>query len=306
MNMKSFFVFSGQGAQAVGMGRDLYDAGAAAKSIFDQADAVLGWPVSSVCFAGPAEKLTESKYCQPAIYTMSCAALTAFKERFADIEPVACAGLSLGEYAALFAGKAFSFADGLKLIARRGELMDTACNETSGGMASVLGGDTDLIKEVCAQCGIEVANFNSPGQIAISGEKDKVAAAVEELKARGLRKVIPLNVAGAFHSSLMAPAGEKLGEVLASTPIELPAIPVYHNFSAATAGTVEELRNNLQAQVAGSVRWEECVRGMIAAGGDTMIEFGPGTVLTGLLRRTDPNIKYFNINSIESLNQFAI
>ncbi len=304
--MKSFFVFSGQGAQTVGMGRDFYRSSVAAKDIFNQADAALGWPISTVCFEGPAEKLTESRYCQPAIYTMSCAALAAFKEKFADIEATACAGLSLGEYAALFAGKAFSFVDGLKLIARRGELMDIACNASSGGMASVLGGDETLIKEVCAECGIDVANFNSPGQIVVSGEKDKVAAAVAELKIRGMRKVIPLKVAGAFHSRLMAPAGEQLDEILESASIKLPEIPVYHNFSAAVAGTVEELRANLHGQVAGSVRWEECVRQMIAAGGDTMIEFGPGSVLTGLLRRTDRNIQYFNINSVESLDKFSI
>ncbi|MDD5697795.1 MAG: ACP S-malonyltransferase [Victivallaceae bacterium] len=303
--MKSFFVFSGQGAQTVGMGKDLSESSPAARAIFDRADAVLDWPVSAVCFAGPAEKLTESKYCQPAIYTMSCAALAAFREKFAGITPLACAGLSLGEYAALFAGKAFSFADGLKLIARRGELMDLACRETSGGMASVLGGDEAVIREVCAECGIDVANYNSPGQIVISGEKNKVETAAAELKARGLRKVIPLNVAGAFHSRLMAGAGEKLREVLAATPMELPAVPVYHNFTAAPAGSAAELRANLQAQVAGSVRWEKCVREMIAAGGDTMIEFGPGAVLTGLLRRTAPEIKYFNINSSTSLDGFT-
>ncbi|MBU8902813.1 MAG: ACP S-malonyltransferase [Victivallales bacterium] len=304
--MKSFFVFSGQGAQTVGMGRDLYESSAAAKDIFDQADAALGWSISTICFDGPAEKLTESKYCQPAIYTMSCAALATFKEKFADVEAIACAGLSLGEYAALFAGEAFSFADGLKLIARRGELMDAACNETSGGMASVLGGDEAVIKEVCAECGIQVANFNSPGQIVISGEKDKVTAAVAELKARGMRKVIPLKVAGAFHSKLMAAAGEQLSQILVDTPMQMPQTPVYQNFSAAVAGSVDELRDNLTAQVAGSVRWEECVRQMIAAGGDTMIEFGPGNVLTGLLRRTDKEIKYFNVNSIESLNNLEI
>ena len=295
--MKSFFVFSGQGAQSVGMGKDLYSSSAAAKAIFDEADKVLGWSISEVCFDGPADKLTESKYCQPAIYTMSCAALAAFREKFPEIEPVACGGLSLGEYAALYAAGAFSFADGLKLIARRGELMDDACRENDGGMASVLGGDTEIIREVCEECGIQVANYNSPGQIVISGQKDKVGLAVAALKERGMRKVIPLKVAGAFHSKLMASAGEKLAEVLTATPMEKTVVPVYHNFTAATAVDAEELRVNLKEQVAGSVRWEECVRAMIAAGGDTMIEFGPGNVLTGLLRRTDKTIKFFNINS---------
>ena len=303
--MKPFFVFSGQGAQAVGMGRDLVEAFPAAKARFDEADAVLGYDQSSIVFEGPAEKLTESRYCQPAIYTMSCAALDAFRSRFPEVKPVACAGLSLGEYGALYAGGAFDFASGLQLLAQRAELMDRACRSTSGGMASVLSGDPDVIREVCAACGIDVANYNSPGQIVISGEKEKLAKAVEELKNRGMRKVVVLNVAGAFHSRLMAPAGEALKPVLEASAMTLPTTPVYHNFTAAVAGSVEELKANLASQVAGSVRWEECVRAMVAAGGDTMIEFGPGNVLTGLLRRTLPEVPYFNVNSAASLESLA-
>lgn len=304
--MKAFFVFSGQGAQTVGMGKDLAEAFPEAKALFDEADAVLGYEQSSIIFNGPAEKLTESRYCQPAIYTMSCAALAAFKTRFPDVTPVGCAGLSLGEYGALYAGGAFTFAEGLKLLAQRAELMDKACRATSGGMASVLGGDAEIIKEVCAACEIDVANFNSPGQIVISGEKVKLAKAVEELKARGMRKIIVLNVAGAFHSRLMKPAGEALEKVLAETPITMPQIPVYHNFTAAQAADVAQLRANLAAQVAGSVRWEECVRNMVAAGGDTMIEFGPGNVLTGLLRRTLPEVRGLNVNSAETLRNIEL
>lgn len=304
--MKPFFVFSGQGAQAVGMGKDLADAFPAAKARFEEADSVLGYDQSSIIFNGPAEKLTESRYCQPAIYTMSCAALDAFKTKFPEVNPVACAGLSLGEYAALYAGGAFSFAEGLKLLARRAELMDRACRSTSGGMASVLGGDAAAIREVCDACGIDVANYNSPGQIVISGEKEKLAKAVEELKARGMRKVIVLNVAGAFHSRLMAPAGEALKPVLESVSMSVPAVPVFHNYTAAPAAGVTALKANLAAQVAGSVRWEECVRAMAAAGGDAMIEFGPGNVLTGLLRRTLPEVPGFNINSVESLDSLAL
>ncbi|QSH40247.1 ACP S-malonyltransferase [Lentisphaerota bacterium ZTH] len=303
--MKAFFVFSGQGAQTVGMGRDLYESSPAAKRVFDAADAALDWSVTDVCFNGPAEKLTESKYCQPAIYTTSCAALAAFQAKFRDIKPLACAGLSLGEYAALQAGNAFLFENGLKLVARRAELMDAACRATNGGMASVLGGDEAVIKEVCAASDIDVANFNCPGQIVISGDKEKVMAAVKALKERGLRKVIPLKVAGAFHSRLMQEAGEQLMTVLGDTPMQLPAVPVYHNFTAAPAKDDTEMRANLKAQVAGSVRWEECVRNMIALGADTMIEFGPGNVLTGLLRRTDKAIKFFNINSAETLENFS-
>ena len=304
--MKAFFVFSGQGAQTVGMGKDLAEAFPEAKALFDEADAVLGYEQSSIIFNGPAEKLTESRYCQPAIYTMSCAALAAFKTRYPDVTPVGCAGLSLGEYGALYAGGAFTFAEGLRLLAQRAELMDKACRATSGGMASVLGGDAEIIKEVCAACEIDVANFNSPGQIVISGEKVKLAKAVEELKARGMRKIIVLNVAGAFHSRLMKPAGEALEKVLEESPVAMPRIPVYHNFTAATAADVAQLRANLAAQVAGSVRWEECVRNMVAAGGDTMIEFGPGNVLTGLLRRTLPEVRGLNVNSAETLRNIEL
>ena len=304
--MKAFFVFSGQGAQTVGMGKDLAEAFPEAKALFDEADAVLGYEQSSIIFNGPAEKLTESRYCQPAIYTMSCAALAAFKTRYPDVTPVGCAGLSLGEYGALYAGGAFTFAEGLRLLAQRAELMDKACRATSGGMASVLGGDAEIIKEVCAACEIDVANFNSPGQIVISGEKVKLAKAVEELKARGMRKIIVLNVAGAFHSRLMKPAGEALEKVLEESPVAMPRIPVYHNFTAAPAADVAQLRANLAAQVAGSVRWEECVRNRVAAGGDTMIEFGPGNVLTGLLRRTLPEVRGLNVNSAETLRNIEL
>jgi [acyl-carrier-protein] S-malonyltransferase len=184
--------------------------------------------------------------------------------------------------------------------------MDAACRETDGGMASVLGGEEGIISEVCKACDIDVANFNSPGQIVISGQKDKVEAAVAMLKEKGLRKIFPLKVAGAFHSRLMAGAGEQLKPVLDNTPMNSPVVPVFQNFTAESVAAVAEIRSNLVSQVAGSVRWEGCVRQMIAAGGDTMIEFGPGSVLTGLLKRTDSNIAAFNINSAESLNAFSL
>jgi [acyl-carrier-protein] S-malonyltransferase len=303
--MKAFFAFSGQGAQTAGMGKDLCAANSAAAEIFAMADKTLSWPVSDVCFNGPEEKLTESRFCQPAIYTMSCAALAAFKKNFPQVAPVGCAGLSLGEYAALFAAGVFSFESGLKLVARRAELMDAACRETDGAMASVLGGEESIVSEVCKACDIDVANFNSPGQIVVSGRKDKVEAAINMLKEKGLRKIFPLKVAGAFHSRLMARAGEQLKPVLDNAPMNSPSIPVFQNFTAESVAAVNEIRSNLVYQVAGSVRWEGCVRAMIAAGGDAMIEFGPGSVLTGLLKRTDSNIAAFNINSAENLKAFS-
>ena len=302
--MKAFFVFSGQGAQFAGMGKDIAENSSAAAAVFQQADDALGYKLSDIIFNGPDEKLTQTVYCQPAIYTMSCAALAAFKEKF-DISPIACAGLSLGEYGALAAGGAFDFVAGLKLLAKRAELMDAACRATDGSMASVLNGDIALIRDVCAKNDVDVANYNSPGQIVISGEKNKLNAAVEDLKAAGLRKVIVLNVAGAFHSRLMASAGEALKTVIADTAIALPRIPVYHNCSAAAAKDIEELKNNLATQVAGSVRWEECVRAMAALGGDPMIEFGPGNVLTKLCSRTIPEIKTVNIDSCAAIDSFV-
>ncbi|MDD3703861.1 MAG: ACP S-malonyltransferase [Victivallaceae bacterium] len=301
--MTAIFVFSGQGAQAVGMGKDLYDSSPAAAAIFNSADQILGWKVSDLCFNGPENKLTESIFCQPAIYTMSCAALAAYREKHPEVKPLACAGLSLGEYGALYAAGTFSFEDGLRLVARRAELMDKACKENNGGMASVLGGDVEVIREVCAACGIDIANYNSPGQIVISGASEKVDAAVTMLKEKGLRKVIPLKVAGAYHSKMMAGAGIALRTVLEEAALNMPTIPVYHNFSAKPSENMQELLRNLESQVAGSVRWVECVTAMAALGADTMIEFGPGNVLTGLLKRTIPEMNGININNVDGLNQ---
>lgn len=303
--MKPFFVFSGQGAQFAGMGRDTAENSAAARAIFDAADQALGYKICEVIFEGPEEKLTRTIYCQPAIYTMSCAMYAAFRERFADIRPLACAGLSLGEYGALYAAGAFDFVTGLKLLAKRAELMDAACRATDGSMVSVINGDKEVIRDVCEKCAVDVANFNSPGQIVISGERSRLAGAVDALKAAGIRKVIPLNVAGAFHSRLMKSAGDALRPVLDGMDFVMPPCPVFHNFTAAPAADVDGIRRNLAAQVAGSVRWEECVRAMAALGGDTMIEFGPGNVLTKLCSRTLPDIRTCNIGTFDAIDQFS-
>lgn len=306
--MKLAWIFSGQGAQSVGMGKDLYDSSAAAKAVFDEADDTLGFSISSICFEGPAEKLTSSKFCQPAIYTMSMACLAAFKERFPEAgKPVAAAGLSLGEYAALASAGYFSFADGLKLVAKRGELMDQACLENHGAMASILGGDPAVIESVCKQFDIDVANYNCPGQIVISGPADRVEKAAAEIKAQGAKRAIVLNVAGAFHSRLMASAGAALKPVLETVPVQIPAFPVAQNFTGSLITVNTDVKENLVSQVAGSVRWESCVRTIAdVIGAEGFIEFGPGSVLTGLIRRTVTEKKLMNVSDAATLSGITL
>ena len=302
--MKPVFVFSGQGAQSVGMGKDLFENSQAAASVFKEADSVLGWSVSEVCFNGPESKLTESKICQPSIYTMSAACLAAFAEKNPEAKSLASAGLSLGEFAALCSAGVFSFADGLRLVARRGELMDECCKKAKGGMATILGGDIGIIRQVCAECDIDVANLNCPGQVVISGAEEKVTRAIAGLREKGFRKVIPLKVAGAYHSRIMKDAGDALKGVLDGIPMKDPVIPVAQNYVGTCVSNVCEIRNNLVSQVAGSVKWEDCVNSILAGGADTVIEFGPGNVLTGLVKRINANVATFNVNSIDSLKNF--
>ncbi|HCE42777.1 MAG TPA: [acyl-carrier-protein] S-malonyltransferase [Lentisphaeria bacterium] len=303
--MKPVFVFSGQGAQAVGMGKDLFEQSPAAAAIFKEADSILGWSVSDVCFNGPEEKLTESRYCQPAIYTMSSACLAAFAEKKPDVKALASAGLSLGEFGALYAAGTFTFADGLRLVAKRAELMDECCKKTKGGMATILGGDLAVIMETCQECDIDVANLNCPGQVVVSGPEDKITKAVAVFKEKGFRKVIPLKVAGAYHSRMMMDAGDALKPVLDGIPMKDPMIPVAQNYVGTCVQSVGEIRGNLVSQVAGSVKWEDCVRSILATGADTIIEFGPGNVLTGLARRISANVATFNINSMDSVKNFV-
>ncbi len=308
--MKAFFAFAGQGAQRLGMGKDFYAGSEAAATVFESADAALGWSVSELCFEGPEEKLTESRFCQPAIFTVSMACLAAFRERCPDIVPAVVAGLSLGEFAALCAAEVFSFEDAVSLVSRRGDLMDEACRQTDGSMASVLGGDPELVASVCAEHDVDLANFNCPGQIVISGEKDKVSRAVAAMKEEGLRKVIPLKVAGAYHSRLMNSAGEKLRKELEDIPMNPPEVPVAQNYTGNlvrkdTKKAVALIRENLVRQVAGSVRWEQCVASALSTGAEIMVEFGPGNVISGLMKRINKAFPSANVENPESLEQAA-
>ena len=289
------YVFPGQGSQFSGMGKDLYDNSPVAKELFDKADEILGFKISEIMFNGTDEELKQTKVTQPAVFLHSVILAKAMGDNF---QPDMVAGHSLGELSALTAAGAITFEDGLKRLEQRALFMDEACRATTGGMASILAGDPAVIAEVCAECGIDVANLNCPGQIVISGEKEGVVKACGMLKEKGVKRALPLNVAGAFHSRLMASAGEKLRGPLAETPVSAPAIPVAQNFTGKFENDPAVIKENLAGQVAGSVRWEECVRAMIAAGAEQFVEFGPGNVLTGLVKRTDATKQLVNINGI--------
>lgn len=294
------YMFSGQGAQFPGMGRDLAESSPAAKAVFEMADEVLGRSISKLCFEGTEADLTSCANCQPAIYTMSQACLAAFLERRPDVRPSACGGLSLGELSALSAAGVFSVADGLRLVARRGELMDAACRETQGGMAAVIAAEASVLEAVCAKYDVDIANLNCPGQTVISGEAAKLAQAVSELDAAGIR-VVTLTVAGAYHSRLMAGAAAQFGEHLKGISMAAPQCLVVQNVVGGAVSAPEELRSNLQKQVCSSVKWELCVRRMMEAC-DMLVEFGPGNVLCGFMKRIDRKYPVAPVNSVAALD----
>lgn len=302
--MNAAFIFSGQGAQSVGMGKDIYENSPAGKAIYDEANKVLGWDLTGICFEGPAEKLMESKYCQVAIFVTSMACLEVFKEKTGNkITPVGCAGLSLGEYAAFCCSGYFKFADAVKLVAKRAELMDEATKKAKGTMASIItngGISAEEISRICTECGIGVANYNSPMQIVISGNVEGVSKASGILKeTAGVRKIIPLKVAGAYHSPMMAEAGAALSPFLEATPVNKMLYPVAQNFTGTITEATDRIKPNLISQVAGSVRWVDCVNSLSALGADTFIEFGPGTVLSGLVKKIDPEKAVFNVGTFD-------
>ncbi len=300
--MRIGLMFAGQGAQTVGMGRDLYDQSPAARAIFEEADRALGRPLSELCFAGPLDALTASENCQPAIYAMSVACLAAWREQF-DCAPAVCAGLSLGEFAAAHAAGVFSFADGLRLVARRGQLMGEACRATAGAMAAVLNAAPELVREVCAAAAIDVANYNCPGQIVISGTRPGVEQAVKLLQEKGVSRVIMLQVDGAFHSRLMQPAASRFAPLLEEVEWRRPTCPLAQNAVGAVVAEPAAIQANLAAQVTGSVRWEECVGAMLAVGVDRLIEFGPGKILAGFAKRIDRQLPVHNVGSLDDLRQ---
>ncbi len=286
--MKTALIFPGQGAQFVGMGRALIDAFPEARRVFDEADSVLGFSLTKVCLDGPEDELRATHNTQPAIFVHSIATLEAVRAR-TGLAAEGAAGHSLGEYSAYVAAGSLRFADALRLVRRRGELMFQAGRERPGTMAAILGLDVKALQEALESVpGIVVpANLNSPGQVVISGEIDAVRAAMDRCKEAGAKRVIPLEVSGAFHSPLMESAARGLSEALASISIEASRIPVYANASAAPVVEPESIRQSLVRQLLSPVRWEESVRAMRADAFERFVELGPGKVLSGLVRSID-------------------
>ena len=301
--MKLAFLFPGQGAQAVGMGKALAEAHPAAREVFDTADRVLGAGFTRLLWEGPEDELRKTVNAQPALLTHSVAALRLLEN--AGLAPVVSAGHSLGEYSACVAAGAITFEDALRLVRTRGELMYRAGIEKPGTMAAILGLDGPAVEAVCAEAAVagvvRAANFNAPGQVVISGEIPAVEKACEVAKAKGARRAIRLEVSGAFHSPLMASAAAGLQEALAKTAIRDGKTPVIANVSARPVRTAAEIRAALEAQLLGAVRWQESLSAMLASGVEGFVEVGTGKVLRGLLRTLDKEAASWNVEDPASL-----
>jgi len=300
---KTALLFAGQGAQVVGMGQDLAAQFPEARAWFDRANAALGYDLAGICFHGPEAELTKTENAQPGIFLASWVAFELLKQQAPQLKFEAAAGLSLGEFTALTAAGALSFEDGLRVVRQRGKFMQEACEVTQGGMAAVIGLDETLTREVCAEAGVVLANLNCPGQLVISGEAGKISRACELAKARGAKRAIPLTVAGAYHSPLMASAQPKLRDELAKITLTEPAVPVVSNVTAQAHGT--DISARLVEQVCAPVRWEASMRVLLAQGFTRFIELGPGTALSGFMKRIDKSAQMLNVADVASLEAAA-
>src|SRR6266508_1615844 len=305
MPKKIALLFAGQGAQTVGMGRDLTEQFPTAADLFQKADDVLGRKLSEIAWNGPIEDLTKTSNCQPALFVHGLACLAILRELAGNFSIGGAAGLSLGEMTAHAAAGTFDFATGLKLVERRGQLMDEACAATSGAMAAMIGADENAVRGLAADADVDIANINAPGQIVISGEMAKVEIAVGLAKEHGIRRATLLNVAGAYHSRLMETAYEKLGAVLKHVPVQPPRFPVISNVTGDEVKTPIEIRRTLQDQVTGTVRWLDCMERLAGFGCDFFIELGPGGVLAGLLRRTLKGVDVMSVSDVDSVRKCA-
>jgi len=298
---KTALLFAGQGAQTVGMGQELATRFAPAQAWFERANAVLGYDLASVCFAGPEAELTKTENAQPGIFLVSWVAWQLLREAAPGLTFEATAGLSLGEFTALAAAGALSFEDGLRLVRQRGRFMQEACETTRGGMAAVIGLDEGPTREICAAAGVVLANLNCPGQLVISGETERLLQACDLAKAKGARRALPLAVAGAYHSPLMRTAQPKLEAELARVPVQSPQVPVISNVTARPHEGPDSIRARLVEQVTASVRWEESMRYLLGQGFNRFIELGPGTALSGFLKRIDKTAQILNVAEVKSL-----
>ncbi|MCQ2065343.1 MAG: ACP S-malonyltransferase [Bacteroidaceae bacterium] len=281
------YVFPGQGAQFTGMGKDLYDSFDWARSLFQEADSILGFGLTDIMFNGSDDDLRRTDITQPAIFLHSVAVARSLGD---DFKPDMVAGHSLGEFSALVACGAISFESGLKLVAQRARAMQKACELVPGTMAAIIGLEDSMIEQICADLGakgmvVVPANYNSPGQVVISGSKEAIAAACPLMQEAGARRALPLTVGGAFHSPLMTPAKDELAQAISGTQFSTPVCPIYQNVDALPHTNPDEIRENLVTQLNSPVRWTQSVRNMMADGAQEFIECGPGTVLTGLIRR---------------------
>jgi len=304
--VKTAHVFPGQGSQSVGMGIDLYRNYDAAKAVFEQADESLGFPISKLCFEGPEEELTRTVNSQPAIVTVSFACFEAARSLNGALPPAAfVAGHSLGEYTVLAAAGVLDFATAVYLARERGRLMHEAGQLTPGGMAAIIGFDGEPLVEVCRQTGAQIANLNCPGQIVISGAKDKLAKAMELAKERGAHRVIPLQVSGAFHTPLMQPAVDGMAQIIAALDFKAPSVPIIGNTTAQPLTTALAVKEELLAQLCNCVQWQRSVEYMVKDGVSTFIEIGPGRVLAGLIKRIDRGVNIINIGNAEAVKNMV-
>jgi [acyl-carrier-protein] S-malonyltransferase len=333
--MKTAFIFPGQGAQFVGMGKDIAEQFPAAKVIFDKANKIAGFDLAKICFEGPAEQLNTTTMSQPAIFTVSAAILEAMRTS-TSLKPDVTAGLSMGEYTALYAAGLISFEDGLLLVKKRGEAMQAAADASSGGMAAIIGLDEEKTKALCKEAGqnelLEAVNFNCPGQIAISGTKSACQRAEQLAEKYGAMKAIRLEVAGAFHTSMMSPAAKALSEALALTSIkdpprpviakfitkpsdiddipairisDLPYVKVIANISAEYYASAAQIREGLTKQLVQPIYWQKCVEKLLADGVEKFYEIGPGKVLTGLMRRINRKTSIENISTAAAISEMT-
>jgi len=302
---KTALLFAGQGAQSVGMGLDLAKQFPAAQKWFDRANAALGYDLAGVCFDGPEAELTKTEHAQPGIFLVGWIAFELLRERAPALPFHATAGLSLGEFTALAAAGAMTFDDALRVVRQRGRFMQKACETTRGGMAAIIGLDEAKTREACAEAGVELANLNCPGQIVISGPADRMDKACELARAKGAKRAMPLLVAGAYHSSLMAAAKPRLESALAAVTVQPPSVPVISNVTAEAHGDPAGIRARLVEQVTSPVRWEDSMRALLAQGFTRFIELGPGKALSGFMKRIDSAAQMFNVADVPSLDATA-